>query len=451
MDLNFKIMLNMKELFAFVLACSLLFTTISVKAQGSVESTVPFKAEEKEYQLLFSDEFNISGKPNLSDWLFRINKKMGGVSVPENVVIGKAKDGNDIGCLLINFTYDSTLQKDKQFIGGGVVSTHNFGYGYYEARVKLYGGKKELSGLHQSFWSMGITGTNEGEGKGVRDSLVNSEAIPQENRVLEIDGFEQNSKDNILAQNYHIYTPTHLSEAPKNHEVKKDLSQWIVMGYEWLPDRINFYCDGKYISTKFLTDKWKVYSPQNLWFTALPVSTKWWGTIAVPPKDAAMQIDYFRYYAKKLPETNLLGNASFEYGGEGNSYPIAWIISPKRGFPIAVKVIKDSIGAKEGKHYLQFKFDKKAMATAKQVLEYIPNGEYEVSAWVKGSDGQKATLILNSRSENKTVLINATEKWEKIEIKSFVVKDNKAIIEIQSGVNKGQWLDVDEVEFKLIK
>ena len=106
---------------------------------------------------------------------------MGGNSKQENVKVASLEDGT--GCLQINFTCDSALSTEKQFKGGGVVSTHNFGYGYYEVRVKLYGGTKELSGLHQSFWSMGLTGTNEGEGKGIRDALVNNDLIPQENRV----------------------------------------------------------------------------------------------------------------------------------------------------------------------------------------------------------------------------------------------------------------------------
>jgi hypothetical protein len=36
--------------------------------------------DKKWFQLLFSDEFNISGKPNHSDWLYRINKKMAFIS-----------------------------------------------------------------------------------------------------------------------------------------------------------------------------------------------------------------------------------------------------------------------------------------------------------------------------------------------------------------------------------
>lgn len=431
-----------------ILTVLLLAFVISTTSFGQSDTT--FVPENKGYKLVYKDEFNTIGTPNLNDWLFRVNKKFGGASVKENVFQGIAYDGSKNGCLLIPFTYDSTLSEGNQFKGGGVVSTHNFGYGYYETRVKLYGGSKELSGLHQSFWSMGLTGTNEGEGKGVRDSLVNADLFPQENRVLEIDGFEQNSKDNILSQNYHIYTPTHLMEAPKNSHIKQDLSQWIVIGYEWLPDRINFYCNGKYSSTKFLNDKWKVYAPQNFWLTALPVNLKSWGGLVIPPKNAAMQVDYFRFYTKKQNGINLIGNNSFEYGAEKNTYPIAWIASrTKANIEEAIKVVTDSAEAKEGKRFLEMKYAKSFKASTKQILEFIPNGEYNISAWVKCSKGNKASLLANSGTNKKVIQVAPSNEWKRVDIKGLKVIDNKAIIEFTCDAAANESLKVDNVEFVL--
>ena len=432
--------------FFFLLMLFIIGQLVLVKAQNKIDSS--FKPEKNGYQMVFSDEFNKGLVPNNNDWLHRINQKMGGNSTQENVKVTTLPDG--IGCLQINFTNDSTLSLEKQYKGGGVVSTHNFGYGYYEIRVKLYGGNKELSGLHQSFWSMGLTGTNEGEGKGVRDALVNKDLIPQENRVLEIDGFEHNSKDNTLAQNYHIYTPTHLSEAPKNKPIKQDLSKWIVMGYEWLPDRINFYCNGQLFSTKYLADKWKVYAPQNFWLTALPVNLMAWGGLNIPPKDAAMNVDYFRFYAKKNAATNLVGNASFEYGAKGNTYPIAWIVTRTDGNnPDAVKVINDSIGAQEGKHYLEIKQDKNYKATMKQILEFIPDGKYSFSARVKGNVGDKSgVLTIYSGKKSKTIPIKATDKWQQIKLNDIQVANNNATIQISVFGDAGKLLDIDDVVFQ---
>lgn len=434
-----------KHLLAFIALAS---TSLSQLAAQDLKNE-NCNPEKNGYELLFKDEFNNSSVPNANDWLLRVNQKMGGASVKENVIQTKSSDGE--GCLMVKFTYDSTKPKETQFMGGGVVSTHNFGYGYYEARVKLYGGKKELSGLHQSFWTMGLTGTNEGEGKGVRDKLVEADLLPKKNQVLEIDGFEQNSKDNVLSQNHHIYTPTHLSEAPKEKFVKQDLSQWIVMGYEWLPDKINFYCNGKLISTKDLTGKWKVYAPQNFWLTALPVSFKGWGGLSIPAEGVGMLVDYFHYYAKKLVATNLIGNDGFEYGGEKNTYPMAWITGMTNGSnPDAIKVVTDSVGAKEGNRYLEIKYNQPFKATAKQIIEFIPNGKYNLSAWIKSSGGQKmATLSCTSGTNTQLVNIETTDAWKKIEIKGIHVTDNKATVVLSCIGNSNNWLQIDKVEFSL--
>lgn len=407
----------------------------------------------QQYQLLYQDEFNVKGKPAVKEWFFRINAKLGGQSIKSNVTQDKSTDGTNQSCLLIKYTSDKNQKEGEQFLGGGIVSTHNFGYGYYEARVKLYGGSKELSGLHQSFWSMGLTGTNEAEGKGIRDSLVSIDAIPAENRVLEIDGFEQNSIDNKLAQNHHVYSPKHLNKHPKSpYYVKMDLSKWVVMGYEWLPDRINFYCNGEYISTKELNGVWNLYAPQNVWFTALPVSKpEWgWGGLEMPAKDAAMQVDYFRFYAKNLSGVNRIGNAGFEYFIPGSSYPVAWIVAQTNGnISEAVKVIADSTETNNGLRFLIHKLDKPYKAISKQILEYIPNGKYSFEAYIKSSGGQRKSEIMVKASDKSYVYdIKVSSLWTKIILNDIEVKNNMATIEIISDADTNQWLMVDDVNFK---
>ncbi len=440
----------MKTIVPILLVSCLSNIFCTLKAQQPPVNPI-FKPLDNGYQLLYKEAFDKGDKPNEQDWMFRKNKKMGGASIPDNVTVGKATDGSDIGCLSIHFTYDSTLPKDEQYRGGGIVSTHNFGYGYYETKVKLYGGKPEWSGLHQSFWSMGLTGTNEGEGKGVRDIWVNKDLMPKENRVLEIDGFEHNSKDNALAQNYHIYTPTHLSEAPKNHQVKKDLTRWIKMGYEWLPDKINFYCDDTLISTKKLEGKWAVYAPQNFWLTALPVSTKWWGGLSVPPPSAAMQVDYFTFYAKKIPTINLIGNAGFEYGNTENNYPIAWVVPQTNNNPDAVKVVTDSLEAKQGKRFLELGCPNNSPTIAKQIIEYIPNGKYDFSVWVKGSKSKTQSVItIYVGTKAIEIPIKVSDTWQKVERKNINVSGNRATIEIKYIGKEGEVLKLDEAVFSAI-
>ena len=408
--------------------------------------------EKAGYKLLYEDNFNKPGKPSSSDWLFRNNKKFGGVSCPDNVVQQKSDDGE--GCLLIKFTQDTTRKANEQYLGGGIVSTHNFGYGYYECRVKLYGGSHEMSGLHQSFWTMGLTGTNEAEGAGVRDSLVNADAIPAQNQVLEIDGFEHDSKHNVLAFNHHIYSPKHEYGGPKPGGLSKDLAKWIVMGYEWLPDRINYYCDGSLVSTKMLIGKWSIYAPQNFWFTALPVDILSWGGLKPPAPNAVMKVDYFRYYAKALQGTNLIGNPGFEYGVKGNTYPLAWIVARNNGNnKNAVKVLTDSLQAESGKRYLVFDTSQKCKATVKQNIEYISNGKYEFSVSVKntGSENGQLTILINTGSKQLKKQVKASTTWESVILSGITVKNNRASIEIVSDINSGGVILVDEAKFILTK
>ncbi len=441
--LNTLQLLKCKNLHQAILSCLLLNSTISY-AQTPTTTAIPETLNKTQYQLLFKDDFDGTGTPSPADWLLRKNHKLGGSSVPGNVL---QKDG----ILSVLFTQDSTASGDEKFKGGGIVSAHNFGYGYYEAKVKLYGGKPELSGFHQSFWSMGLTGTNEAEGAGIRQPLVEQDNFPQENRVLEIDGFEMDSRGHKLAQNYHIYTPVHTSEQPNPKEVDKDVSKWIIVGYEWLPDRINFYCDHKFIGTKWLKGKWQVYAPQNVWLTALPIATDWSGPLLAPPIGAAMQADYFKFYAKNMVGVNRIGNADFEHrvlGGDP-SYPVAWIVARTKGNDTsAVKVITDSTSAKNGNRFLQFQSDKEFKATAMQVLQYIPNGKYVLTAWVKSRGTKKqAEITVISGTTKKTIKVPAYKNWTKVSLNHVSVQNTKAIIKITTTAGANQKLQVDGVTF----
>ena len=432
----------------------LLVPALEVSAQKtdiiSDSLSIQHISKARSYRLLFEDDFNRPGKPDANHWLYRHNVKMGGVSWRENLEQKKLTDGSANHALHINFTFDPKSPEGQQYRGGGIASVHNFGYGYYEAKVKLYGGDPELAGLHQSFWSMGLTGTDNGEGKGVRDNLVGLDIIPAENRVLEIDCFEHNSKGSIMGSNYHIYSPTHESVAPEPGHITKDLSKWIVMAYEWLPDRINFYSDGKFIATKMLEGPWKIFAPQNLWLTALPVNVPAWGGLKMPGKDASMRVDYVRFYAKDLVGINRIGNADFEYGKKGNTYPIAWITSGTSGNDKDVgKVVTDQPKAQTGVHYLVHQSEKDYKAVTKQLLEYIPNGVYDFSAWVKSSGGQRqASIVIRTGKSEQIIPIKANSEWTRVDLKHVKVLNNQAFIEIHSNAKGGQWLMADNFEFK---
>lgn len=400
-------------------------------------------------QLVFTDDFNKGKTPDPKHWLYRINAKMGGVSETPNVLQTKLNSGQSV--LQIKFVFDSTRNVGRQYGGGGVVSTHNFGYGYYETVVKLYGGRVDMAGFHQSFWSMGLTGTNEGEGAGVRDSLVQADLFPEENRVLEIDGFEHDSKHAVLAQNYHIYSPLHTSQAPQPSHSEVDINGWVKVAYEWRPGSVAFFVNDKLISTLKLEGKWDIFSPQNFWLTALPVDVKAWGGLKKPAPGAAMNVDYFKFYTQHMPKVNRIGNAGFEYQVLNGSptYPVAWIVARKNGNDTSVvKVLRDSLQAYRGNACLAIQSAKPYKAAVKQILEYIPNGRYTFSAFVKSPGKQNtARISIASGRQLKKIVLKGSPSWRKVELPNVMVRNHQAIIAINATGHCRQTLMIDAMNF----
>lgn len=126
-----------------------------------------------------------------------------------------------------------------KYKAGGVISTHTFGYGYYQIYGKLYDGS---AGFHQSFWTMGTNNT----------TLVANDQLPAFNQVLEIDGFEQDSKDGELGSNHHTYNPSNQSSIAQT-TIPNPGGTWFTMGFEWRPDGISYYYNGTKVATKSLT------------------------------------------------------------------------------------------------------------------------------------------------------------------------------------------------------
>lgn len=442
-------MIMLKKLFILIVCLSMILFAQNIIAQSIDTSNLKINLDKMGYKLLFNDNFDSSGSLNSVNWFLRKNQKMGGVSYPGNVEQGFLfPDINSKG-LNIRFTYDSLQMDALKFKGGGIVSTHNFGYGYYEAKVKLYGGSNDLAGLHQSFWSMGLTGTNEAEGASVRDEMVHKDLIPAENRVLEIDAFEMDSKGNHLGQNYHIYTPLHINKAPKPNHFERQAGKWFKMGYEWLPGQINYYVDDALVTSLKLDSQWLVFAPQNVWFTALPVDVKSWGGLKVPPVGASMQVDYFNFYAKRLPNVNRIGNSGFEYSVlNGNpKYPVSWIVSKYNGEDTtSIEVVTDSINANTGNRFLSIKSNKIYHASLKQLIEYIPDGVYSLSAFIKSSGTQKiAELSIQTGGKSTVLKLRKTKKWKKIELSNVIIKNQQALIEIKVVGDEKDWLLIDDI------
>ncbi len=381
------------------------------------------------YTLCYQELFDAGTVPDSTQWVYRTGERLGGYNYPGQVSVGN-------GSLNINFDYS-----DGQYKAGGIISKHTFGYGYYEIYCKLY---NQTPGLHQSFWSMGNSPA----------SLVQEDKLPAYNTVLEIDGFEQNSKDGLLACNHHVYCPAHTSSVSQPSKPNAG-GGWFKMGYEWRPDGITYYYNGVAVATKSLiAAPWNLYAPQNLWLTALPVpnNTYGWGTAVPPAADAAMQVGSFKYYAKKQTGVNLIGNPGFEYSSPSDasgSYPVGWIetrnfgCDPARGY-----VRTNTANANYGDRYLVHEsYTAPYKCTTKQILEYIPFGTYKLTAYVRSSGGQNsASMRVIQGGVEQSVNIPATQTWTQITLDNIVVDSDAVVIAFSSDTSgPNQWIAVDSV------
>lgn len=217
------------------------------------------------YKLAWSDDFDGNALDE-SRWQYRTDSKMLSTQMPGNVTVGN-------GFLTIHLRKEHA--GEKAYTGGGIISRQPFGYGYYEARLKIIAG----SGWHSSFWLMAYNGKDTtGSGS-------------------EFDIIENQSKDlHYYEINTHRWTPTHMSTGTKG-VYPSDLSHsFHIFGCEYMPNLIRYYLDGKLVATVDWTGQ-----PQgkvNIWITAIAEAMGPNHGVDESALPGEMIVDWMRYYKK---------------------------------------------------------------------------------------------------------------------------------------------------------
>lgn len=396
---------------------------------------------------LFEDDFNGTSY-DTTKWFPRTGKRFNNQSVNLEANITQAN-----GLLAINFK-DDQGQPDV-YSCGGLISRKAMGYGYYEARVALFTGS---AGLHQSFWSFNASGFPE------TSVMFYNDLIPRNNSVIELDGFETDSRDGVAEYNNHTYIPSNTHPGGGNLGT---YSTWFLAGYEWLPDRVNFYINGVYKNTRMFTGIYNVYAQQNLWLTALFIPTSpggsngWYdfgGHSPLTNPNAKMQVDYVRYFPSTATGINLIGNPSFEYN-KGNSNlslqdPVAWIETRSiSGYNTDASKVEDvtvAQSAHTGEYRLRHESTSDYLTTTKQIINYIPNGNYKLTAWVKSSVHLTPSRMraLAFGGTDLDINIPQTNNWQLITIDNIYVSNNQAVVAFTSNAKAGEWIVVDDVKFE---
>ncbi len=383
----------------------------------------------EDYKLVFVDDFEGTSLDE-SKWFYReTDLYAGGYNLKENVSVSD-------GVLSLKFEKKDVNQDGiPDYTGAGVITRSNFGYGYYETKARLFG---KGTGLHSSFWTMGLNYDNTI--KSVRP-LIDNKLLPYHNKIIEIDGFEQDSNlPEFFKTNAHIHTPVHERKGSMSHFI--DTREWFVAGFDYSPGLIRYYLNGKLVRTLPFETK---FAQQLLWLTAL-ANNRLSGELSEVPEGAKSQYDYFKFYAKSLPGVNRVSNAGFDYNREAydNDHPMAWIETEDE---TASKVTR--VQAVTGNYYLKHESPNgDYTVTTKQIIENIPNSIYQFSVRTKSSGGQELACITFVGTQlNKQILIPASSEWNQITLENIPVTDHKIIIEITSVAQKNQWLHVDDVFF----
>ncbi len=372
------------------------------------------------YSLMFEENFD--SPLDLSKWRYRTDEKGGGSNLAANVSVADGK-------LKIKF--------DKQkntYTGGGIISKELFGYGYYETKCTLFA---EGGGLHSAFWLMG------GSGNGI--------SLPKANTVFEIDGFEFDSnKPDTISFNLNYKIGTVYGDINK-YTVPSLSKREAVCGFEWMPDRISWYLDGKLMHTVDAKDQPLFYSQQALWLTAL-ANTSMSGSINDSLLPAYSSFEYFRYYAKPLKDINLIGAGGFEYNdniGHQSKTDMQTPLSFCEKGDTHASYIERSDQAYSGNCMLVHKSTKAFDVSTYQKLYNIPNGSYSASVTVRSSQkNELCTLTVTDHGEKSiSVDIPASDTWQKVTIDSIPVTANTATLTVRTKGGSDGWLYIDEVCF----
>jgi hypothetical protein len=379
----------------------------------SVSNTLPGK----DFQLLYEDNF-IGDNLNERDWQYRTGRRTGmgymdGLNLKENVYVKDSALHIAVKHELIDGKWENT--------GGGLISKHNFGYGYYESLSKPF---MEGHGVHTSFWQRGGANPN--------------------NNIFEIDSYEIDSKTWVATNNLYVdlpyngysYTPwPHRAQVP--FRFQKD--GWFHDAYEFSPEGVIFYDNGQIVAKAEYKD---LNAHQVVWLTALNGV----GKVDSTQLPGESIFKYFRYYGKDYPGHTILPNGNFEFNQQKTDpfKPLCWEV---QGTPGAAKLTFGD--ASRGDYKLLIGNGTKHETKVIQSLEFIMNGEYELSAMIRSSKGHKGTSIVidGLGDKNQVIALNPTARWKKITIPKVLVNQHKITIAIVSNGNENDWLEIDDIQF----
>lgn len=370
------------------------------------------------YELLFADEFD-GDRLDEANWRYRVGERGGAnmfrsLNRKENVSLSGghlrvAVRQELIGGQLVN-------------TGGGIISKHQFGYGYYECRSTPF---MSGHGVHSAFWQAGG-------------------APGKTNSVFEIDAYEIDSKVRMACHNLYVHiSPKPYKEVPWVHRanvpVRLDADGSYLCAYEYTPQGVLFYSQGEVVAKA----EWnELTAAQCLWLTALN------GVGKVDGQPGESTFDYVRYYAKDWPGVNLLPNGSFEYNQDKTdaTRPVAWdqeATDKHSGRVLAGDAARDGYRLRHG-------LDERDHATRTvQTLRFLRNGDYELSAQVRlhGEPTGARIVVSDHGGEPMRLDLPRATGWTRVHLPRVPLTSHGVTIALESAGPAGSWIEFDDVRF----
>lgn len=371
----------------------------------------------KGYVLLFEELFT-GDRINQKDWRYRIDRRQGygymdGLNRKENVYVKDSALHIVLNHEMINGKWENT--------GGGIISNHDFGYGYYECLSKPF---MAGHGVHTSFWQ-----------RGSRYAY---------NNIFEIDSYEVDSKTFVATNNLYFdlgFDGSKRRPWPHRAQVPFSLDKdgWFLDAYELTPDGIFFYDNGKIVAYA----EWdQLNAKQNVWLTALNGV----GKVDTAFQPAESVFKYFKFYAKDYPGITILPNGNFEYNQDlyDATHPLCWITE---GTESALHIVKGDAFFEQYK--LRIGKAEPYNASIKQHLEYIMNGDYQLSFMIRNSNKAPHSFVKISNHGGKDIVLDipSSSTWKNITIPNIHVSNHQVDVAISSEGKSDEWIDIDDVLF----
>lgn len=327
-------------------------------------------------------------------------------------------------------------------------------YGYFECRYKY----SESCGINNSFWMIANNSPldmqvleidiNEGQldeagnrqytlqGKTAPDSLDRQDAVRP--LVLEWSGNGNSSKA--------AYWYSGSLYGDRNYDLSKN---FIVIGFEWTPDVMRFYCDGKLMLETPNTVS-KGPNAGNRWLNyPMPIYLSSLYSKNIPHadehKDGEMVVDYVRVYqnsdSEDIGEAPVEGDNLLKNGDFGSTETNDYAVSHYTGNKQTMYSWVSSLGSVKKGYFEYAPTEKRAspLYMPAQFINHLPDGEYVLSFKAKITGDPKASFGLKI-SDNKdlaksnmsigSISVKQTqcEEWTKFRY-YFTLKGNEGATE----------------------